>query len=50
MLVTINNKSLYTLQVLIMQQCTMVSPTEGWPLRCMLADSTLVDDFKQKNS
>ena len=43
MLVSVNDKSLYTSQVLIMQLYTRASPTEGWLLRCMLAVYILVD-------
>ena len=43
MLVSVNDKSLYTSQVLIMQLYTRASRTEGWLLRCMLAVYTLVD-------
>ena len=53
MLVSVNDKSLYTSQVLIMQLCTRASPTEGWLLRCMLAVSILVDqqyDLLQQNT
>ena len=43
MLVSVNDKSLYTSQVLIMQLYTRASPTEGWLLCCMLAVYILVD-------
>ena len=53
MLVSVNDKLLYTSQVLIMQLCTRASPTEGWLLRCVFAVSILVDqqyDLLQQNS
>ena len=43
MLVSVNDKSLYTSQVIIMQLYTRASPTEGWLLHCMLAVYILVD-------
>ena len=41
MLVSVNDKSLYTLQVLNMQLCTRASSTESWLVCCMLAVSIL---------
>ena len=37
MLVSVNDQSLYTSQVLITQLCTRASSTESWLLRSMLA-------------
>ena len=42
MLVSVNDKLLYTSQVLIMQLCTRASSTESWLLRCMLAVSIVM--------
>ena len=53
MLVSVNDKSLYTSVVLITQLCMKASFTESWLLRCMLAVSIVMHqqyDLQQQKS